>query len=530
MKTRKNVLILTIALLMGVGCSQILLAQPPTEGLKLWLKADDGAMKADPANPGSFIPASVGEGVTLWQDKSGSGHDGTAAGWGGNPILVDTGSNKAIRFNGNAGFLLADTLGMRLTTMSIYAVAKVDIGAKSQIIIGNYSDVAGYGLGISDGFTNKVKWFTAANWSGNSMEPTTLLNDPNRYTIINASYDPAASSVEKVVYFDGTHVAKGAGTGLSYYAASVATVGGLFDWGAQKFTGNVCEILVYDAVHPDQYFAVHNYLSQKYGITFVNDYQGDDPSMVYLRYLFMQSADDQGVPLAEGQAWNTTQLYDGAYWDIAVLDGTIANMEAIADPNLMPGHVFNSLINGDIELEMRKGNTYTYAFTGNGPTGFDLEDEYYSMSFYIDQKETPGVTIFAQKDADGPSNGNPDFGYPAAGPVIWKSATKGIQVRVTDFVLYPKAAPDVELDVQTEPWLALIGSAQPYIPDGTEDIVGEFTLSVEEGSFTCAEMDPYYAMDFNHDCYVDLQDLARLSQDWLKCSNPSDADCTWPIE
>jgi len=97
-------------------------------------------------------------------------------------------------------------------------------------------------------------------------------------------------------------------------------------------------------------------------------------------------------------------------------------------------------------------------------------------------------------------------------------------------VLYPKSAPDIELDVQTEPWISLYTECQPYLPDGVEDIAGEFTLTVEEASFTCAEMDPYYAMDFNHDCYVDLQDLARLSQDWLKCNIPGDADCTWPIE
>lgn len=503
-------------------------AAPPMAGLKLWLKADDGAMKPDPNNPGSYIQASAGDTVHIWQDKSGSGHDGTRN-WGA-PTLVNAGTNKTVRFDGNDGFLLADAPGLFLNTVSMYVVVDMDPDVQSEVMMGVYADVSGYGVGISDPVKNKIKWYTADNWNGNSMEPATLLpSDPNRYTIINCTYDPSATAVEKVVYFDGAHVAKGSGTGLTFYSHCVATVG-VLDVGRQFTRGNISEILVYDTVNPDQYYAVHDYLSEKYGIATTDDYQGDDPSLVYLRYLFMQSADSQGVPV-EGQAWNTTQLYEGTYWDLAVLDDSIAHIEAITDPNLIDGHILNNITNGDIEAELRKGNSYTFAFTGNGtPAGYDLTNDFYAMSFYFDQKETPGVTVFAAQDATGPADGNPTFGYPAAGPVIWKSPAKGVQVRVTNFVIYPKAAPDVSLDIQTEPWISLWIECQPYKPDGIEDIVGEFTLTVEQGELTCADMYPYYPMDLNHDCYVDLQDLARLSQDWLKCNNPVDADCTWPIE
>ncbi len=528
MKTRKSLLIVTLALLIGIGFSQILLAAPPTAGLKLWLKADEGALKPNPEpnSPILFVPAEVGDTVTKWQDMSGSGHDATVkAGWG-TPTMIAAGTKKAIRFDGNDGFLLADPAGLRLATVSVFAVINVDDNSpRGQIVVGNYSDVQGWGVGMSDGVTNKLKWFTAKNWSGSSMEYLLPTGNPDQYTIVNATYDTAADL--KTIYFDGDYKIKGPGTGLNY-GNSIATVG-VLDIGRQWLYGNVSEILVYDSVSADQYYAVHDYLSQKYGITITNDYQGYDPSVVYLRYLFMQSSDNQGVPVA-GQAWNTTQIYEPTYWDLAVLNGSIAQIAAITDPNQLDLVLLNNVINGDIDVELQRGKTYTLAFTGNGtPAGYDLTSDHYAMSFYFDQKDTAGITLFAAKDTTGPTDGNPGFGYPAAGPVVWKNPAKGVQIRVTNFVLYPKAAPNVSLDIQTEPWVSLGIECQPYDPDGTEDIAGEFTLSVEFGNFTCADSTTFYPMDFNEDCYVDLQDFTAWVADWLKCNNPGDGECTWPL-
>jgi hypothetical protein len=35
----------------------------------------------------------------------------------------------------------------------------------------------------------------------------------------------------------------------------------------------------------------------------------------------------------------------------------------------------------------------------------------------------------------------------------------------------------------------------------------------------------YLPADLNHDCYVDMRDLAFLAQNWLVCINPADANC-----
>ena len=46
---------------------------------------------------------------------------------------------------------------------------------------------------------------------------------------------------------------------------------------------------------------------------------------------------------------------------------------------------------------------------------------------------------------------------------------------------------------------------------------------------TCADLETqgqYQAFDFNHDCYIDIADLAEFVKDWLKCDDPANAQCT----
>jgi hypothetical protein len=42
----------------------------------------------------------------------------------------------------------------------------------------------------------------------------------------------------------------------------------------------------------------------------------------------------------------------------------------------------------------------------------------------------------------------------------------------------------------------------------------------------CEDISTYLPMDFNQDCYVDLQDFATFANEWLKCNHPSDPSCT----
>ena len=35
----------------------------------------------------------------------------------------------------------------------------------------------------------------------------------------------------------------------------------------------------------------------------------------------------------------------------------------------------------------------------------------------------------------------------------------------------------------------------------------------------------YLDVDFNHDCYVDMEDFAQFAREWMLCTDPADADC-----
>ncbi len=275
MKTGKSLLILTMVLFMEIGSSQTLLADPPTAGLKLWLKADAGTLKLDPSteDPNDYLAASEGDTIDRWADQSDNGNDAMLL--LGTPKLLTVGSQKAVRFDGSGGFLLTDTASLRLSTLSIYAVVDMDANAQNQTIVGNYANVTGYALGMSDGTANAIKWFTSNKGNNSSTEPATLLpGDPDRYTILNATYNSTLKmAAAKTFYFDGQNVAREAGSGLTYSTSTVATVGTVTLGGVQNATGNVSEILVYDSDSPAQYQAVHAYLSQKYGIAVVDDYQ-----------------------------------------------------------------------------------------------------------------------------------------------------------------------------------------------------------------------------------------------------------------
>ena len=59
--------------------------------------------------------------------------------------------------------------------------------------------------------------------------------------------------------------------------------------------------------------------------------------------------------------------------------------------------------------------------------------------------------------------------------------------------------------------------------------VGNPTLKdISEAPFSIFECRADLAADLNHDCYVDMADLALLMGEWLACGNPLDPAC-WPL-
>lgn len=232
---------------------------PPAAGLRLWL---------DAAN----LVVGESDAVTLWPDLASSIAPGDVSnnsdGVRGEPIATThtfpAGDLPVVVFDGDDGFEMSNDSDLYLTTqMSIYAVIVPD-SALSQIVIANYVDLCGFGLGISDGIDDSFKWFTA-------NPPDSLESGEADYTagvplVLGATFNNGS----KVSYRNGALLEESTPGSVDYGCGAQLTVGNL-DIGRQFFTGSIAEILVYDTVDDVQRTEVHDYFEDKYGDFFAVD-------------------------------------------------------------------------------------------------------------------------------------------------------------------------------------------------------------------------------------------------------------------
>ena len=231
------------------------------EGLKLWLDAGQGVVTSGPD-------------IVAWDDQSENDplHDATVG--RGVPFIefVSFPSDALLpvmRFNGDAGFDLENDAGMYLSTMSIYAVASVDsVGfepeSRSRLLIANYVNVFGFGLGISDSAAGLVKWFTAG--PSNSYEPSPGGQLQAQVPVLlTATHDGS----EKHLYVNRQSAGAPAQVGGPSYTGGneglpTLTVGYNPGAGGQFWDGYIAEVLVYDSVDETQRDLVEGYLQGKY--------------------------------------------------------------------------------------------------------------------------------------------------------------------------------------------------------------------------------------------------------------------------
>ena len=242
----------------GVGYGLAEAPQPPAAGRLLWLAADTGAATNASGN------------LTAWADAGGT-HGNWIESVRGTPrratATFPLGARQVIRFDGNIdGLMLVDDANLRANPISIYLVASIDAGERSAIFFGNYRDVSGYGLGISDSASRRVKWFTAPPGDGFddgvASFPAADLTAERNY-LITATFDAATGTKAlRILNESGTNGYSASGTfdpQASYAADTQLTVGNL-DIGRQFLDGDIAEILVYDSVSTTQRAAVEGYL------------------------------------------------------------------------------------------------------------------------------------------------------------------------------------------------------------------------------------------------------------------------------
>ena len=236
--------------------SQHVLAVPdpdaliPTFNLKMWLRGDVG------------VTADASGVISAWADhQTGSlPKDGTPV---GAPILgqdaFPNGPHPVVQFDGaSTGFNLANATDMHLSDMTFYMVMSLSSDAISQVMLGNYRNVAGWALGISDSTFDRVKWFTAPP---NSLEPADATLTPGTPYLLTATYTSAGGI--KRLYL-GTNLV-GSATGVPLvYASDVQLTVGYLAGGAQWTSGDIAEIIAYSEVSSSQQALVWAYLNDKY--------------------------------------------------------------------------------------------------------------------------------------------------------------------------------------------------------------------------------------------------------------------------
>ncbi len=540
---QSSIWFVSLICLLILGYCHTGLAQPPSAGMVLWLKADAGLigydpnLVTDPNNPtdGLTGPAAIGDFVGVWEDQSTNANDA----WRkfGLPILVNrvfpNGEHPVVDFSGADGFVLEDAASLRLDRLSIYAVVQVDQGALSQTIMANYTDTAGYGVGMDDGTAGHVKWFSGGY---PKILTTPQAVDPNSPVIMTAIYRPKVGQFSKLIYFNGLPVVKGPEGGLTYNPDSTATVG-VLDWGRQFFTGQIAELLVYNAVDAQQQTDVQNYLSTKYGIALdpAAEIPMPDPDVIHLSANTVFACGATGEVIVN-ERWTTYAPHPA--WSVFVRDGAI------------PGNSFLNKQDGiapdrTIDVPLQKGNSYIFTFgVSHGNT--DLGFTYYGLNIFFDKfaqdiEIGPDISVFAAKDTTGPADGNPPYNANGANQTMWYALAewpgtgklkyidelRGLQVTLSNFVIYSRSAP---LDGPISGGWDFIetgSTAGPFTTDGFDDVIGQYTLTLEDAVLVCSDVpaDQMFAMDFNKDCYVDLEDFARFAQEWLRCIDPANPVC-----
>ncbi len=518
----------------------------PAPTMNLVMQLDASAGVKDP----NGLAIGYGEAVGIWEDQSSGGLLDAMTEWGTPTRESGTfpgGSFDVIRFTGDDGLVIYNLRDpninpavydkndpndfglLGLKTMTVYVVGKInqDLSTR-QAFFSNWSANKGYVLGISDVLPDYVKFWT----NGSEMRSSGLMNDTSRYYLLAGTLTQISG---KKLYINDCLDAESFG-GTSYNDSMIVSVGALGD-GSQFLQGDIAEIRVYDGFIESTHTGVVNELSAKYGLN-RECLGGPNPDKVVLSALTFYGATTNGT-VREAERWNT--LWQDGAWDVALADGTVAELAAIPDPNNFP--VLNVYDNMNIYVQMEKGQEYTFSWVNARPAS--TSDQYYGMNFFFDNAEKVsqphGISVYANMfdvaDTEQPGflpNSSTTMGWPitsvnGAGTLLYKDFVKGLAVTLTNWVTYHENI--FNLDLITRQTIIPGVDTHPLTgPDGEYDQLGQFTLRVDPYTATCDDLlalgDDYLFMDFNKDCYVNLEDFAQFATDWLKCNDPANAGCT----
>jgi hypothetical protein len=262
--------LITAALLLSTLASAW--ADPPTQGLRVWLRADAGVVDLNGQ------AAADGAIVSTWADQAGGRLYGRADSWA-QPIYVADAINgrPAIRFDGGAARLYSQNLGGGIETSSITVLAVVtghdatSAPNEEQVI---FADGGWWGYALERATFETGALTLYSGWTsgdGPSVSAPGSLPLAGYGSVIVSGRKQFG--VSAAVGIDGhTLATSSSGAVLGPYAPGwqpYSTVGYVADYsGYSTYDGLIAEILVYQGeLSEADYQAAGAYLADKYALT-----------------------------------------------------------------------------------------------------------------------------------------------------------------------------------------------------------------------------------------------------------------------
>ena len=244
-------------------------ARPPTQGLALWLRADEGALAGNDDTAG---PPDDGAAVASWRDQSGSGRHATQADANHRPVFVTDGIGglPTLRFDGQDDLLYntADNPVPAGGPRTVLLVGRIDPAAAGGAVFTfrHTATVFAVQHGLFAG--SYYVYSDGVNTAGNATLPPDTLA-ATRQPFVTA-FVSAGQGQKLAVSLNGADliVTQPGGIGPDEGAAGFS-VGGREDYGGAGFrwAGDVSEVLVYDrALTPEELNAAGGYLAAKYDL------------------------------------------------------------------------------------------------------------------------------------------------------------------------------------------------------------------------------------------------------------------------
>lgn len=161
----------------------------------------------------------------------------------------------ALRFNGNTNRYVgldkfkSSVLEVSSPGITIFTVLKLNSNQVSREILvkaGTGGAPTGFGFGIDDSTTNKIKWYTGNGSTGNNLVSRSALTSNYWYSVCVTSYNLGIKEIYINGEFDNSILANG--YSISYGAAggSLGAIGSYIAGGSQFINADIASLMFYN--------------------------------------------------------------------------------------------------------------------------------------------------------------------------------------------------------------------------------------------------------------------------------------------